>query len=45
VVVLAVVFTAVFAPYLAPYNPDEQFFDGLTLEGMPLPPSQRLRIS
>src|SRR5690606_5438007 len=41
VVVLAVVLTAVFAPFLAPYTPDEQFFDGLTLEGMPLPPSDR----
>jgi peptide/nickel transport system permease protein len=29
---------AVFAPWLAPYPPDEQLFDGLTLEGAPLPP-------
>jgi peptide/nickel transport system permease protein len=38
-VVLLVVAGAVLAPWLAPYNPDEQLFDGLTLEGAPLPPS------
>ncbi len=40
-VVLAFVLLAVFAPLLAPYSPAEQFFDGLTLEGSPLPPSSR----
>lgn len=41
--VLIVVFVAaaIFAPILAPYNPSEQFFDGLTPEGSPLPPSAR----
>lgn len=29
---------AVFAPWLAPFPPDQQNFDGLTLEGAPLPP-------
>ena len=29
------------APWLSPFNPNEQFFDGLTLEGSPLPPSER----
>ena len=29
------------APVIAPYNPSEQFFDGLTLEGSPLPPGWR----
>jgi peptide/nickel transport system permease protein len=29
------------APLIAPYDPNEQFFDGLTLEGSPLPPSSR----
>jgi peptide/nickel transport system permease protein len=29
------------APWLAPYDPSEQFFDGLTLEGSPLPPGAR----
>ncbi len=32
---------AVFAPVLAPYAPDEQLFDGLTIEGAPLPPGDR----
>jgi peptide/nickel transport system permease protein len=27
------------APLIAPYGPSEQFFDGLTLEGSPLPPN------
>ncbi|MFC3075658.1 ABC transporter permease [Shinella pollutisoli] len=38
-VIALIVVLAVFAPLIAPYNPDEQFFDGLTLEGAPLPPS------
>jgi len=37
--ILIVVLAAVFAPLLAPYAPDEQLFDGLTLEGAPLPPN------
>jgi peptide/nickel transport system permease protein len=41
VVVGATVLVALFAPWLAPYDPAEQFFDGLTLEGSPLPPSAR----
>lgn len=40
-VVVTLVLVAVLAPLLAPYDPAEQFFDGLTLEGMPLPPNQR----
>ena len=39
VVVVLVVLMALAAPLLAPYSPDEQMFDGLTLEGAPLPPS------
>src|SRR5690606_31501049 len=39
VAILLVVVAAIFAPWLAPYPPDEQFFDGLTLEGAPLPPN------
>jgi peptide/nickel transport system permease protein len=38
-VIALIVLLAIFAPLIAPYNPDEQFFDGLTLEGAPLPPS------
>jgi len=41
VVIALLVFGAVGAPWLAPFNPNEQFFDGLTLEGSPLPPSER----
>lgn len=32
---------AVGAPALAPFDPTMQFFDGLTLEGAPLPPGER----
>ncbi|MBP1871538.1 Glutathione transport system permease protein GsiD [Ensifer adhaerens] len=39
IVVALVVFLAIAAPLIAPYSPDEQMFDGLTLEGAPLPPS------
>ena len=38
IVIAVVVFAALAAPLLAPYNPDEQMFDGLTLEGAPVPP-------
>jgi peptide/nickel transport system permease protein len=40
-VIAVAVFTALFAEYLAPWPPDRQFFDGLTLEGAPLPPNER----
>lgn len=39
IVVTLVIVMALAAPLLAPYSPDEQMFDGLTLEGAPLPPS------
>lgn len=41
VVVVVTVLLAALAPWLAPYDPSEQFFDGLSLEGSPLPPSTR----
>jgi len=41
VVALAFVVVAVAAPFIAPYSPQEQFFDGLTIEGSPLPPNER----
>ncbi len=41
VVVVVTVLLALLAPWLAPYDPSEQFFDGLTIEGSPLPPSAR----
>src|SRR5215831_6268703 len=39
--VLLLTTVALAAPWLAPYDPAQQFFDGLTLEGAPLPPSAR----
>lgn len=39
--ILIVVAGAVFAPWIAPFAPEEQHFDGLTLEGAPLPPDGR----
>ncbi|ESW61111.1 MAG: peptide ABC transporter permease [Rhodobacter sp. CACIA14H1] len=36
-----VVAAALLAPWIAPYAPEEQLFDGLTLEGAPLPPDAR----
>jgi peptide/nickel transport system permease protein len=39
IVIILVAATALAAPLATPYNPAEQFFDGLTLEGSPLPPN------
>jgi peptide/nickel transport system permease protein len=39
--IVLIVAAAALAPWLAPFNPTEQFFDGLTLEGAPLPPSDK----
>lgn len=36
--VVAVLVVSVMAPLLAPHDPAQQYFDGLTLEGDPLPP-------
>jgi peptide/nickel transport system permease protein len=38
VLIAIVVAGAVFAPWIAPFAPDAQNFDGLTIEGAPLPP-------
>ncbi len=40
IVVAIFVVAALAAPLLAPYDPTEQFFEGLTLEGSPRPPNQ-----
>lgn len=37
-VILLIVAAAIFAPMIAPFAPDDQMFDGLTLEGAPMPP-------
>lgn len=39
VIIAMTVTGALLAPYLTGYDPNEQLFDGLTLEGAPLPPS------
>lgn len=39
VIIAIVVLCAVFAPLVAPHDPAEQFFEGLTLEGAPLAPN------
>ena len=41
VVIGIVVFAAVLAPWLAPFPPDAQPFDGLSMEGAPLPPGPK----
>lgn len=37
-IIALTVFGAALAPWIAPFDPAEQFFDGLTIEGAPLPP-------
>jgi peptide/nickel transport system permease protein len=39
--IVLLLLVGLFAPVISPYNPNEQFFDGLTLEGSPLPPGER----
>ena len=39
VVIVVISAVAAAAPLVAPYDPAEQLFDGLTLEGAPLPPN------
>lgn len=39
--IFLVVGAAPLAPWIAPFAPEEQLFDGLTLEGAPLPPDAR----
>ncbi|MGO1077050.1 ABC transporter permease [Inquilinus sp. CA228] len=41
VIILVVVAAALLAPWIVPFSPDEQLFDGLTLEGAPLAPDGR----
>src|SRR5262249_50544653 len=41
VTILSLLFLGLFAPIVSPYDPNQQFFDGLTLEGSPLPPGER----
>ncbi len=39
VVIALIVIAAIGAPVFAPWDPNEQSFDGLTIEGAPVPPS------
>jgi peptide/nickel transport system permease protein len=39
-VIAVIVVMAVLAPSITPYAPDDQLFEGLTLEGAPLPPGE-----
>jgi peptide/nickel transport system permease protein len=39
VIIAVTIASALLAPYLTGYDPNKQLFDGLTLEGAPLPPS------
>ncbi|MDB5615400.1 MAG: putative oligopeptide transporter [Devosia sp.] len=39
IIIAVVVLAAVFAPVLTPHDPNEQYFEGLTLEGAPLGPN------
>jgi peptide/nickel transport system permease protein len=39
IIIAITVLVAALAPWVAPFNPAEQFFDGLTLEGSPIPPN------
>lgn len=38
-IMLVCILGALLAPWIAPFDPTEQHFDGLTIEGAPLPPS------
>ncbi|THF84732.1 MAG: ABC transporter permease, partial [Sulfitobacter sp. SK025] len=38
------VFGALFAPYLTPYEPNDQMFDGLTLQGAPMAPGSQFAL-
>src|SRR5699024_1422739 len=39
VIIVLTVLGAIFAPWLTPYGMNEQSFDGLSLQGAPLPPT------
>jgi peptide/nickel transport system permease protein len=41
VVVVMITTVAIFADFFAPYDPNEQFFDGLTLQGAPIGPNEK----
>lgn len=40
VILVTVVGAALLAPWITPFDPNEQLFEGLTLQGAPLPPNE-----
>lgn len=44
VLILTIVLLAILAPWVAPYDPSEQFIEGLSMEGAPLPPDETYRL-
>ncbi|WP_342637085.1 ABC transporter permease [Thioclava nitratireducens] len=40
-IIAIVTLGAIFAPWIAPFEPQDQMFDGLTLEGAPMPPGEK----
>jgi peptide/nickel transport system permease protein len=39
IIIVIIAGSALLAPWIAPYDPQNQMFDGLTIEGAPMPPS------
>lgn len=41
IIVISIAIIAILAPWLAPFDPTKQFFEGLTIDGMPLAPGKQ----
>ena len=41
IIIVIIAGSALLAPWIAPYDPQNQMFDGLTIEGAPMPPSMQ----
>lgn len=41
IIIVIIAGSALLAPWIAPYDPQNQMFDGLTIEGAPMPPSSQ----
>lgn len=39
IIIVVITGAAILAPWITPYDPQNQMFDGLTIEGAPIPPS------